>query len=174
MDDVDRQCFTVGVFQDAEWAERGLEALKKEGLPSESLSLISRETPETAALVQRVFGLEGDRLDIVKIGPVVAPGPLVGALQGQARDDTGMLEATDQQLDRRTFEDIVERVSIARGLAKKRILDPVRHHEARQVSVEPNFVERGSGARSVHRRVPAAQHIERGPQVWGRVRREFR
>ena len=86
MDDVDRQCFTVGVFQDVEWAERGLEALKKEGLPAESLSLISRETPETAALVQRVFGLEGGRLDIVKIGPVVAHGPLVGALQGQARD----------------------------------------------------------------------------------------
>ena len=54
--DVDRQCFTVGVFQDVEWAERGLEALENEGLPAESLSLISKETPEAAELVQRIFG----------------------------------------------------------------------------------------------------------------------
>ena len=86
MDEVDRQCFTVGVFQDVEWAARGLEALAKEGLPSESLSLISKETPEAAALLQRTFGVEGGRLDIVRIGSVVAHGPLVGALQGRARD----------------------------------------------------------------------------------------
>ena len=86
MDDVDRQCFTVGVFPDVEWAERGLEALAHEGLSSESLSLISKETPETAALLQRTFGVEGGRLDIVRIGPVVAHGPLVGVLQGRSRD----------------------------------------------------------------------------------------
>lgn len=84
--DVDRQCFTVGVFQDVEWAERGLEALENEGLPAESLSLISKETPEAVALMQRIFGVEGGRLDIVKIGAVVAHGPLVGALQGRERD----------------------------------------------------------------------------------------
>ena len=86
MDDVDRQCFTVGVFPDVEWAKRGLAALAKEGLSSESLSLISKETPEAAALLQRTFGVDGGRLDIVRIGPVVAHGPLVGTLQGRARD----------------------------------------------------------------------------------------
>ena len=86
MGDVDRQCFTVGVFQDVEWAQRGLEALCNEGFPSESLSLMSKETPEAAALLQRTFGVEGGRLDIVRIGSVLAHGPLVGALQGRARD----------------------------------------------------------------------------------------
>ena len=86
MDDVDRQCFTVGVFQDVECAARGLEALAHEGLPSESLSLISKETPEAAALVQRTFGVEGGRLDIARIGPVVAHGALVETLQGRALD----------------------------------------------------------------------------------------
>ena len=86
MDHADRQCFTVGVFQDVEWAERGLEALAEEGLAAESLSVISRETPEAVALVQRVFGVEGGRLEIVRIGPAVTHGPLVGALQGRARD----------------------------------------------------------------------------------------
>ena len=86
MDDVDRQCFTVGVFPDVEWAERGIEALANEGLPSESLSLISQETLEAAALLQRTFGVKGGRLDIARIGLVVAHGPLVGVLQGRARD----------------------------------------------------------------------------------------
>ncbi len=86
MDDVGQQCFTVGVFPDVEWAERGIEALVNEGLPSESLSLISQETPEAAELLQRTFGVKGGRLDIVRIGPVVAHGPLVGALQGSTRD----------------------------------------------------------------------------------------
>ena len=86
MDKGDRQCFTVGVFPDVEWAERGLEALANEGLSSESLSLISKETPETAALLQCTFGVEGGRLDIIKIGPAVVHGPLVGTLQGRGRD----------------------------------------------------------------------------------------
>ena len=86
MDDAERQCFTVGVFQDVEWAQRGLEALANEGLPSESLSLISKETPDAAALLQRTFGVEGGRLDIVRIGPVVAHGPLVGVLEGRTLD----------------------------------------------------------------------------------------
>jgi hypothetical protein len=86
MDEVDRQCFTVGVFQDVEWAQRGLEALAGQGFPSESLSLVIKETPEAAALLHRTFGVDGARLDIVRIGPVVAHGPLVGAIQGRARD----------------------------------------------------------------------------------------
>ena len=86
MEDDGRQCFTVGVFQDAEWAQRGLDALASEGFVSDSLSLIGRETPETVALLRTLFGVEGGKLDIAKIGPVVAHGPLVGTLQGGTRD----------------------------------------------------------------------------------------
>ena len=86
MDDEGGQCFTVGVFQDIEWAQRGLDALASEGFMSESLSVISQETSEAAALLRRLFGVDGGKLDIAGIGPVVAHGPLVGALQGRARD----------------------------------------------------------------------------------------
>ena len=116
MDEVDRQCFTVGVFQDVEWAERGLEALENEGLPSESLSLISKETPEAAALVQRIFGLEGGRLDIVNIGPVVAHGPLVGVLQGRARDlDRSGVAATMRRAGFQTHDGFIFETLTARG-----------------------------------------------------------
>ena len=86
MDDTARQCFTVGVFQDVEWAQRGLEALGKEGFTPESLSLISRQTPEAAELVRRTFGVDGDTMDVVRVGSVVAHGPLVGTLQGSVGD----------------------------------------------------------------------------------------
>ena len=81
MADVDRQCFTVGVFQDVGWAQRGLEALADKGFASESLSLISKETPQAVELLRRTFGVDGVTLNIARIGSVVAHGPLVGALQ---------------------------------------------------------------------------------------------
>ena len=86
MDDTARQSFTIGVFQDVEWAQRGLDALGKEGFTAESLSLICRRTPEAAELAQRTFGVDGDTMDVARIGSVVAHGPLVGALQGSAGD----------------------------------------------------------------------------------------
>lgn len=86
MDDTARQCFTVGVFQDVEWAERGIEALGKEGFAAGSISLISRETPEAAGLVKRTFGVDGATMDVARIGSVVVHGPLVGALQGSEGD----------------------------------------------------------------------------------------
>jgi len=114
--DVDRQCFTVGVFQDVEWAERGLEALANEGLPSDSLSLISKDTPEAVALVQRIFGVEGGRLDIVKIGAVVAHGPLVGALQGRERDlDRSGVAATMRRAGFQVHDGFIFETLTARG-----------------------------------------------------------
>ena len=86
MDDTARQCFTIGVFQDVEWAQRGLEALGKEGFAAESLSLITRQTPEAADLLKRTFGVDGDTMDLARIGSVVAHGPLVGTLQGTDGD----------------------------------------------------------------------------------------
>ena len=34
--------FTVGVFQDIAWAEKGIDALRKQGLAVESLSIIGK------------------------------------------------------------------------------------------------------------------------------------
>jgi hypothetical protein len=78
--------FTVGVFQDAEWAARGLDALRQAGFPTESLTIVAKEGPEAAALIERTFGAGGERIELAGIGGVVVRGPLVDALQGGARD----------------------------------------------------------------------------------------
>ena len=79
--------FTVAVFQDPAWAERGIDALLDDGFSAESLSLIAKASNEIAALVRAKLGAEPDEMDIETIGRVVAAGPLVAALQGQ---DSGL------------------------------------------------------------------------------------
>ncbi|HEY7170676.1 MAG TPA: hypothetical protein VH417_07510 [Vicinamibacterales bacterium] len=86
MVDVDAGRFTVGVFQDVAWARKGIDALKAAGIVSESLSIIAKESPEVASLVETTIGSPAERLTLGAIGTVVAKGPIVAALQGSARD----------------------------------------------------------------------------------------
>jgi len=87
--------FTVGVFQDIPWAERGLEALKRQGFPSEALSIIAKASPDTSALIDRALGGPATSMDIKPLGPLVARGSLVAALQGPEHDlsDVGLADA---------------------------------------------------------------------------------
>ena len=78
--------FTVGVFQDVAWAAKGLDALKQAGFSPEALSILAKDTPDAAALIEKALGAKGDRLDLAAIGAVVARGPLLEPLQGAARD----------------------------------------------------------------------------------------
>jgi hypothetical protein len=73
--------FTVGVFQDIAWAERGVDALRKQGLVVESLSMLGKESPEMIAFIERTLGTP-QSLDVHDLGPAVAWGPLVASLQG--------------------------------------------------------------------------------------------
>lgn len=86
MVDVETGLFTVGVFQDAEWARKGIVALRAAGLPADAFSVIARESPAVAALVEQTCGAAPERIDLSGIGPVAARGPLVAALQGDGRD----------------------------------------------------------------------------------------
>lgn len=86
MIDVDTGLFTVAVFQDASWAGKGLDALKQAGFPPESLTVLSKDSPDAAAFVDRWCGGAGERLDVSGVGPVVGRGRLVEALQGPGRD----------------------------------------------------------------------------------------
>lgn len=79
-------CFTVGVFQDVAWAQKGLDALKRAGFASDALTIISKESGDAGALIQRVLGAAGARLDLATTGPIVARGSLVEALQGPSSD----------------------------------------------------------------------------------------
>jgi hypothetical protein len=86
MVEVEAGRFTVGVFQDVAWATKGIAALVQAGLPPASLTILAKDTPETAALLERSLGAPGSRLDIAAIGPAVLHGPMVDALQGTLRD----------------------------------------------------------------------------------------
>lgn len=90
MIDVDAGRFTVGVFQDVAWAEKGLQALKRIGLPAEAITILAKDTPEAAALIERTLGGPGERVDAASIGPVLARGPLLEPLQGSSRDLTSL------------------------------------------------------------------------------------
>jgi len=86
MVDVDTGRFTVAVFQDVAWAEKGVEALRRAGFPPESMSMLAKESPEAAALLERTFGSVPPPIDIAALGRSLATGPLVGVLQGSAGD----------------------------------------------------------------------------------------
>jgi hypothetical protein len=86
MIEVDTGPFTVGVFQDVAWAQNGIEALKRAGFAIESLTILATESGEAAQFIEATFGAPVDRLDLAGIGPIVAHGPLVPALQGDAGD----------------------------------------------------------------------------------------
>jgi len=115
MVEVDAGRFTVGVFQDVAWATKGIDALKMAGLPAESLSIIAKESPEVALLIEKSLGSAGERLEINGTGPVLMRGPLVNALQGPARDLTRLgLAGTMRRVgfqahDGRIFETLTAR-----------------------------------------------------------------
>jgi hypothetical protein len=79
--------FTVGVFQDVEWARRGVDALLRHEFPAESLTIIARDSPSAADLIEATIGGPAERIELKELGPAVARGPLVSALQG---DDQGL------------------------------------------------------------------------------------
>jgi hypothetical protein len=72
--------FTVGVFKDVPSAERGIDALKRQGFPAEALTVLAKESPETTGLVHKVFGKTPDKIDLQGIGSAVAMGNLLAAL----------------------------------------------------------------------------------------------
>jgi hypothetical protein len=72
--------FTVGVFQDIAWAQKGVNALKQAGFPVETLSILMKEGPEAAAFVERELGAAAVKVDLAGIGGAVGRGPLLPTL----------------------------------------------------------------------------------------------
>ena len=98
MSEVDDVGYTVGVFQDVEWADRGLEALARHGFPTEAISVMTKESQTAIELIKKTFGTEGRSFDVRGIGTVVAHGTLIEKLQG---DEGGL-----------------ERIGVARSIAR--------------------------------------------------------
>jgi hypothetical protein len=84
----DQGRFTVGVFQDAVWARRGIEALVHDGFVPESITILALESPASIALIESLLGAPPDRVEVKALGAVVTKGPLLTALQG---DDAGLM-----------------------------------------------------------------------------------
>lgn len=80
MAEVETGRFTIGVFKDVSSAERGIEALKRQGFPAEALTVLAKESPETTGLLQKVFGRTPDKMDLQGVGSAVAVGNLLAAL----------------------------------------------------------------------------------------------
>jgi hypothetical protein len=74
--------FTIGVFQDVAWAEKGIQALKAQSFPSDAMSLLAKDSPDVAALAERTFATPASTIEVRGLGTVRARGPLVDALQG--------------------------------------------------------------------------------------------
>jgi hypothetical protein len=107
--------FTIGVFVDAAWATRGLDALEREGFPAQVLSLVAGESSETIALARRLAPDAEAPVTIPPIGRCVAVGPLRDVLEGDDADLTRRgLAATMRRAgflahDARIFESLTAR-----------------------------------------------------------------
>jgi hypothetical protein len=115
--------FTVGVFQDVTWAERGLQALKAQGFPDETISVIAKDSPAAAGLVERTFGVAAPTLEVHGLGQVRACGSLVDALQAGAQALTRQgIAATARHVgfqahDGRIFETLTSRGGVLVAIA---------------------------------------------------------
>ena len=115
MIDASQSLFTIGVFQDVAWAEKGIQALKAQNFPAEAMSLIAKDSPDVAALAERTFAGAVPTLDIKGLGSVRARGSLVDALQGDDQQLTRHgLAATARRVgfqahDGRIFETLTSR-----------------------------------------------------------------
>ncbi len=107
--------YTIGVFKDVGSAERGIEALKRQGFPEEALSVVARDAPEVVALAQKVYGKSPGKLDVRGLGAAIAMGSLLAVLDEPAGElaKSGLALAFKrvgfQAHDGRIFETLTER-----------------------------------------------------------------
>lgn len=95
MAEIERTLFTVGVFKDYSWAERGIDALKAQGFTPGTMTVMVKDGLEAASFVEKMMGVVPGRVDLPKIGSAVGTGSLIDALQGGRRDlsEVGMAAA---------------------------------------------------------------------------------
>jgi hypothetical protein len=86
MAQVESALFTVGVFKDIAWAERGIDALKQQGFSADRMTVAAKASPETAALIERVFGAAPEPVELPVVGAALARGTLTGTLNGPGRE----------------------------------------------------------------------------------------
>jgi len=86
MAQVESALFTVGVFMDIAWAERGIDALKQQGFAADRMTVAAKASAEAASLIERIFGAAPEALDLPVVGSAMARGTLTDTLNGPGRD----------------------------------------------------------------------------------------
>ena len=86
MAQVESALFTVGVFMDIAWAERGIDALKQQGFAADRMTVAAKASTEAASLIERIFGAAPEALDLPVVGSAMARGTLTDTLNGPGRD----------------------------------------------------------------------------------------
>ena len=115
MAEVETGRYTIGVFKDVVSADRGIEALKRQGFPAEALTVLAKESPDTTGLLQRVFGRTPDKLDLPGIGSAVGFGTLLAVVGPGAAEAAGpglaasLTRVGFQSHDGRIFETLTGR-----------------------------------------------------------------
>ncbi len=85
MVEISSSLFTVGVFQDASSAEKGLQALLTQGFSTETLSLIAKHSLEVEELCKSTIGVAASTMEIHGLGTTCVHGSIIEALQGTDR-----------------------------------------------------------------------------------------
>jgi hypothetical protein len=73
---------TVAVFKDLLAARFAVETLRKKGLAAESLTVVAKPADGLAEWIQEVLGRDVQPIDLARVGPALATGPLVDTLDG--------------------------------------------------------------------------------------------
>lgn len=106
--------YTIGVFKDVTSAERGIDALKRQGFSPEALSLMAKETPESTGLLHKVFGRPPEKVQVQGVGEAVAGGSLLRLVSSEGELAKGGLAAALKRVgfqahDGRIFETLTGR-----------------------------------------------------------------
>ena len=132
---------TIGVFQDLDWARRGVAALIADGFEPDTLTIIAQASDAGEALIQDLLGGPLEHLTLKNVGAVVAKGPLLRDLQGRqgALASTGLAatigRAGFQSHDGYIYEQLLGRGGVLTGV----------RHEARAADALARLHAYGGG-----------------------------
>ncbi len=108
--------FTIGVFQDVAWADKGLAAFRAHGFTPDEISVVALDTPDAASLVERSFGHAGVVRTSRVMGTLRVRGPLVETLDGaDAGLDAQGLTALAGRLGFQAHDGHIFEALVARG-----------------------------------------------------------
>lgn len=122
----DGQLYTVGVFQDISWAQRGVAALVADGFPPDSITIIARDSEPAASFIEASLNGPPARVEVRTLGAIVGRGPLLDLLRGSSDELSraglaGTFTRAGFQLhDGRIFETLTGRGGVLVGVRSER------------------------------------------------------